>query len=500
MKKYFALILGILTITLGSCKKDFLSLENNPNVPSVAAPNLLLSAALRQSADVINGGLATSFSEYACYLGYISYSTGYQTSNVLEQYSFTTSNYDVWTPLFLNVSNYSALKSAKAGPYYEAIAKIMTSYDFEALVDNYNNVPYKAALLGTGNLNPTYDNGSDIYDDLMKQLDAAIVLIQGAPASAANPGTADIMFSGNMASWTKFANTLKLKLAIRQSNLTAKAAALKTAVQATQALGYLDGSVSATVNPGYANSDASGGQQSPIWLCYGFTQTNAAQAGNAIYQANTYAINYFLSNNDTLRATQLYHAYYTADDVNKMHPYFVSTYFGERNPPKGTVSKLGVGILKSPTMNANVLSGAEALFLQSEGVASGLISGSAAALYNAGITADFIDIGLTAAQAAAYYGQESIAYPTGASLEAQKKAIIVQKWAALDIYGALEAFNELRRTGYPDNIPLSKTAGANAPNQITRILYPFVEYSTNAKNVAAQGTINKFTSKIFWAK
>ena len=151
-------------------------------------------------------------------------------------------------------------------------------------------------------------------------------------------------------------------------------------------------------------------------------------------------------------------------------------------------------------MNAKVIGAPEALFLQAEAAASGLITGNPATLYNAGITADFIDKGLTAANATAYYSQPTVAYPTGGSFAAQQQAIIVQKWAALDVYGAFEAFNEFRRTGYPNNIPLSITATANPPNQITRIFYPFVEYSTNATNVAAQGTINKFTSKIFWAK
>lgn len=389
---------------------------------------------------------------------------------------------------------------AKAGPYYDGIAKIMTAYNYEALVDNYNNVPYSKALFGTENLNPVYDSGSAIYDDLMKQLDAAIVEIKGAPADAANPGPADIMYSGAMTNWVKFANTLKLKLAVRQSNLTSKVAVLKAAVAATQALGYIDGTNDAQVNPGYTNIDSFDGQQSPIWLNYGFTQAGGGQTGNAIYQANTYAVNFYLNNKDTARCAQLYTAYYTKADVNKLHPYFVSTFFGQRNPPAATVSKLGPGILKSASMNAQVLSSAEALFLQSEGVAEGLISGDPVALYNAGITADFLDIGLTAAQAAAYYSQPAIAYPRGGTLEQQKKAIIVQKWAALDIYGAFESFNEYRRTGYPDNIPLSATPGANAPNQITRIFYPFVESATNATNLAAQGTINKFTSKIFWAK
>jgi len=167
-------------------------------------------------------------------------------------------------------------------------------------------------------------------------------------------------------------------------------------------------------------------------------------------------------------------------------------------------SLIGTGILTSPSMSAVLLSAPESLFLQAEGVQRSIITiagSTPASLYEAGITASFEFDNVPNADAAAitYYGQTAIAYPTGGSLAAQVQAIITQKWAALDVFGAFEAFNENRRTGYPA-VPTSIYQGANAPHQVARIFYPFVEYATNAANVAAQGTIDKFSSKIFWAQ
>jgi Starch-binding associating with outer membrane len=141
------------------------------------------------------------------------------------------------------------------------------------------------------------------------------------------------------------------------------------------------------------------------------------------------------------------------------------------------------------------------LFLQAEAAAKGLIPGSAATFYNEGIASSFEADAVPNADAAAatYAAQPAIAYPTGGSIDAQVQAIITQKWAALAIYGSLEAFNENRRTGFPA-VPTSIFTSANAPNQVERIFYPFLEYETNAANVAAEGTINPFSSKIFWAK
>lgn len=499
MKKYLSIIFTVLAIAGSSCKKTYLGeLTQNPNTPSVASPSLLLTGALKTTAGILNGATSSAaagrgiYTQYAVWIGYLSRSTGFQVFANIDQYAFTTGDFNVWTPLYGNLSNYNAIINAKAGANYTAISKIMMVIGWQQLVDNYNNVPYSQALQGTKNLTPVFDTGSSIYDDLMKQLDAAITTIDGASATDLVPAGDDIMFRGDMTKWKKLANTLKLKLAIRQSNLAAKAAALKAAVQATASIGYLDAATDARVNPGYASSDASGGQQSPLYLNYGYTQSGSAQTNNQQYQANQYSINFYKNNNDP-RLSRVY-------SLNKDGEVIGSAFGGTQTiPAQKDPSKFGPGVIKSATMPAVILSGAESLFLQAEGVASGLISGDANALYQAGITASFVDEGLTAAQATTYYGQAAIALPAS-GLEAQKKAIIVQKWAAITGYGALEAFSEYRRTGYPNDIPLSVYPGVIAPNQITRIFYPVVVYSTNATNVAAQGTIDKFTSKIFWAK
>jgi len=150
------------------------------------------------------------------------------------------------------------------------------------------------------------------------------------------------------------------------------------------------------------------------------------------------------------------------------------------------------------------MSGSEGLFLQAEALQFGYITdpsktsaGTPAALYNAGVTASFTYLGVSG-DAANYLTQNP--YPTGGTAAQQQEAIINEKWKSLAVYGALEAFNELRRTGFPKDVPLSVYPGANPPNQVTRIPYPSVEYSTNSDVVAKEGNISVFTSKIFWAK
>jgi hypothetical protein len=443
----------------------------------------------------------------------------------VEQYQFTSNDFTgIWTSNYGNLTNYNAVLGATTNPDYQAIAKIMTVFDYEALVDSYNNVAYSQALQGVKYLNPVYDSGKSIYADLMKQLDAAIQMIQKAPASVIPPSSSDIMYGGDMGAWAVFANTLKLRLCIRVTNVSDLEATFATAVKATESLGYIDGKTNAAamVNPGYANVDANGGQQSALWHYYGTTQSGGAQPGKQTYQTNSYAANFYASNNDP-RLIEVYSGTTTTDAgtatnitagtaINTQNGVtIVSTTFGDSQPPLGTIdgkagasiapSLIGPGLLVSASQDAVIMTAAESLFLQSEAAARGIIGGSAAALYDAGITASFEFDHVPGADAAAatYYGQAAIAYPTGGALEAQVKAIITQKWAALDVFGAAEAFNEERRTGYPA-VPTSIYPGANAPNQVTRIFYPFVEFQTNAASVAAQGNIDRFSSKIFWAK
>jgi len=497
MKKYLSIIFATLTLAGSSCKKDYLELSTNPNQPVTTTPKLALTGALKITADITNnvgpGGLG-SYVNYACWMGYLSWSTSYQPNIALLSYQITSASYDYWTPLYLNIANYNALKASTTNPYYQSIAEIMIAFDYEALVDNYNNVPYTEALQGTKNLNPKYDKGSAIYDDLLKRVDAAIAAIQAAQKAAvppAAPGTEDIMYKGDMTKWLKFANTLKLRLALRQSNVAGKTSALKAAVAATQSIGYIDATSPATVNPGYLNSDATGGQQSPLWRNYGTTQNGGAQTNKNQYQANSYGATVLTSNSD-VRGFAVYTT--TSGAIS-------ATALGVTQPPAVAPSKVGSGLLKSATMDAVIMSASEGLFLQAEGVKSGYITTgglSAANLYNAGISASYADLGLTTAQANTYIAANP--YPAAGTDAQQEQAIITEKWKALAIYGAFEAFNEFRRTGYPNNIPLSVYPGANPPNQVTRIPYPSVEYQTNAANVAGEGTISVFTSKIFWAK
>ncbi|MGZ3763551.1 MAG: SusD/RagB family nutrient-binding outer membrane lipoprotein [Mucilaginibacter sp.] len=496
MKKYISIIAVFFTIGISGCKKDYLSLEVNPNSPSVTTPQLSLAGALKTAADIVNG----DYPHYGIWAGYWTPSGNYVPSSTLQQYQFTNTSFNGnWTDLYSNLTNLNNLevlasKDASLSNY-QAIAMIMKAYDFEQLVDNFNDVPYSQAFQPSTILFPAYDKGIDIYHDLGKKLDAAIALIN--KNSTVSPGTSDIVFNktGNvpvsteMTAWKKFANSLKLRLAIHVST-KASTDALVTDLASTAGEGYLDGTTEATANPGYANL---AGKESPFYGNYGFDASGNPVFGNVYYRANAFFVSSLTNNNDP-RLGAVYTPTTGSGGTQIVGNIFGDTQNSASNP--GT-SAIGSGLLKSPSQDAMLFSGAESLFLQAEAALNGYISGDPAALYQAGITASFKDLGLTAAQATTYYSQsnDNVGYATSTN---KQHAIIYQKYVSLFGTGNLEAYNEYRRTAFPV-LPSSIDPAAISATLPSRILYPLSELTTNSANLGKEGTINPFTSLIFWA-
>ncbi|AMR31062.1 hypothetical protein A0256_06300 [Mucilaginibacter sp. PAMC 26640] len=485
MKKYTSIIAAFLATgaILSGCKKDFLSQEVNPNTPSVTTPQFALSGAEKVAADIPN----LSFNVYGIWVGYAAPSGNFVPSPALQQYQFTTDNFNVFGTLFGNATNFNNLEVISADPAFakfKAIAMIMKAYDFQQLVDVYNNVPYTQAFQASTYLFPKYDKGADIYADLVVQLTAAKALID-ANGSATDPGASDIIFKGDMAKWKRFANTLILRLAIRQSKTNGATA--KAALPAAAGNDYVTDDFTVAANPGYTGSGFEG-QQSPFWRNFG-TDISGNPVGTSV-RGGAFALELLRGFNDPRLGKE--YALTTNDNVYR------GIVLGDPNAPQNPKSSnFGPGLLKGPTQDAVLLGSAQSLFLQAEAVTRGWITGDAQDLYQRGITASFVALGLTAADATTYYTQNLANVGWTASTD-KLQAIITQKYIAMNGYSFFEGFNEFKRTGFPAGVPRSidtKAIGNIIPN---RVFYPTSEYQQNSAAVGAEGTIDPFTSKIFW--
>jgi len=483
-------ILAIVSIEMVSCTKaDFDINSPNPNQPSVVSPDFVLSAALSSSANILLGGDAT-FANF--WMGYWA-PYGEQSPSVLS-YNLTSDSYaSNWDDTYVTLENYKNIIDNSRIPqnvYFLAIAKIMEVFHYQRLVDLYNNLPYHDALLKEHPF-PTYDTAGEVYKDLILELDSAVSIIKGADLlSVEDPGPSDVMFQGDMDMWIKFDHTLKLKILMRQTELTGGPAYITQNLNGLTTDDFLGEGEDAGVNPGYSNSSTA--QQSPQWRNVGFGTDGAPTGGNFYTRANSYGVNFYLATND-VRVKQIY-------DTNA-NGIYQGRAFGSNDVNQGNsvISGLGFGILQSPGMAALLIPAFESLFIQAEASQRGYISGDPSILYKKAVSESFrvLDVPDYVNAAQSFYSQASDKVNIDVSTN-KINTIILQKWAALNAFDPVESYSDWRRLGIPSDLPISVYPGTTATHIPYRLLYPTSEYHYNAANVNSQGTINQFTSQIFW--
>lgn len=491
IKQLTAGLLVLLLTVVAGCKKDYFDINTNPNQVTAATPELVLPSALANTGSYVT----TNFFFLNLWMGYWNWSGNYSINLSDKNYQFTNNfNVGVWENAYTNLKNYDYIDyqgAALKQPLLQGMGKIMKAFHFQILVDTYGDVPYTDALKGTSSILPKYDKGQDIYEDLLKQIDAGLALFKQG-AGTFNPGSNDIMFGGDISKWQKFANTLKLRILLRQSEKADRASLIQAQLATIKASGYgfLGPDENAAVNPGYVNST---GQQSPFYGAFFQVNGQPSQTNNQ-YKANGYAISFYKRTNDTRLG-----AFYAP--VPKTTNQYNGTLFGTTDVlVNSQVSDIGPGLLKSVSQPTPILSSHESLFMQAEAAQRGWIAGSAKDFYQAAITESFKNVGRTEAEATAYYSQAGINNVNFDASANKIEAIITQKWASENSVAPFEAWADYRRLGFPKDVPISLEPSVTTRQIPVRLFYPQSEYSFNATNVNTLGTINQFTSKVFWMK
>jgi hypothetical protein len=488
--KRFIILLTVLALLGTSCEK-FLSVdETNPNQASSVPANLIMPAALNNTAilTVTPGNYAFILEWYGCW----AISGGYAQDLNMTGYNITNSHFqNNWANSYLNLQNYDYIIKNSTTPQqrpWRAMAEIMKVFVYQYLVDCWGNVPYSEANKAEeGILKPKYDDQKVIYEDLVARLDTAMNIIASIPTDAEEPGDNDIIYHGDMALWAKFANTLKLRILLNQADMAGRESYISSNLASTASVGYIGADEGAMLNPGYVQS---AGKMNPFWERF-YKQDNSQQAdGLGYFVPGQDACDFLDANNDPRRLR-----FFTAYSGTLIQ----GNYFGTTllNLPSVT-SKLGPGLLQSFDQNAPILTDFESLFLQAEAAQRGFItSGTAQSFYEGAVTQSVVYMGGTADDAASYLAQPRSLVNWDASSN-KLQAIITQKWMALNGISPMPIWDDFRRTGYPDFIHFSQDPARLNDTPPIRLLYPQTEINTNNDNVRLQVTINTFTSKIFW--
>ncbi|RAV28585.1 SusD/RagB family nutrient-binding outer membrane lipoprotein [Sinomicrobium soli] len=490
-----SLLLLAAMVFVTSCE-DFLDVNENPNDPPISTPNLTLPVAQQHFAN-LNGTEMTYLGNYFVYNWAVP--SNWSANQEMLRYTITNGFYTMifeesYGEIFRNltyIETYEDEEGIVDYSAYKIISQVLKGFQYQYLVDLYGDVPYTEANQRAENVTPIYDDAETVYRSVIDSLTAAADLAMNMPNTYQDPGTADIMFGGDMELWAQFANTVKLRMLLRfsdtgQDNYIQEQIALIDANGA----GYIDADVVA--NPGYSSGTD---QQSPFWDYVGYDEGGNRQDRNRLTVATDYTISYLEDTNDP----RLEYIYAPSADEGEYKGVYQSVELPGSGFTETLLSRVGPGLLKGPDQDQPIMLLAEALFLQSEAVVRGYIDGGdaeAKALYNEAITASFDYLGVEES-VSDYYDQaiENVGWDASSD---KIEAIITQKWVALNGTSSIESWVELTRTGFPADLPTSNSSTRGAGVYPVGLVYPASEYSRNSNNVPAKTTDDAFTQYPFW--
>lgn len=522
MKKLI-IVLFMMGVFASSCKKTYLEINQNPNQPTQVTPNVVLSAALVGTA----ANQAGDFLNVNRWMGYWSRSGNYVPDVQTETYDIPSNYTDAeWSAIYTNLNNYDYIE--KKGheenlPFYIGVAKTMKAFNFAILVDCYGSIIYKDAFQVADKVQPSYDDGQTVYNDLISQLDSAFDYFEtaktfyaSAPSSTVTTDDQyDVMFGSvrtgstdpteRLIMWQKFVNTEELKLLIHQSavgsgTIQAEISKINERSATAGIDAFLGANESASVNPGY---QPSAGKINPFYgIFYSLTGPTSTQN---YYRANTYAVDFYSATGD-VRQAYFYGGYTLTPGSNyDGDPAALTNSF---TVPIGAPS----GVLKGFTQDQLILSDFESLFLQAEAAQRGWIEADARSLYESAVAQNFVYLYKDFEDPSIVPQDDAAAYLNGDifgngptedvnwdASEDKLRLILTQKWAALNGINWEEAWEDYRRTGFPttDWLDISHSQ-SHVANQIPiRFLFPQSEYNTNS-NTPTLPDKAQFTSKIFW--
>lgn len=473
--------LGIATllIAIQSCDKieDFKDLNINPNQTTSPIPSALLTnveSNLGANLGFDAGGINTGSGLYAQFYSETQYTE-------VSRYNKPNYNYDAYYvgPLedLQNIINFNSdpATAGTAAAYGSnknqvAIARILKARYVKFLTDAVGDLPYFNALKGnSGVITSAYDKQQDIYKDLIKELKEAVDQFDnGATVQG------DIVFAGNISQWKKYANSLRMLVALNMAKADPATGKTEFAAALSHSAGVISGnSDNFTINyPG-------GVFPNPFYNYYVLTQrldfSVSKTMTDQLSSTSDPRINVFGSS-------------------SKGFPYGLTRdnaiAFANANSDWAHIMNSAFSLTNSPY---TLISAANIYLARAEAAQRGWTAESVAAMYAAGIQASFDQWGL--GSAATYIASAPVALTPGTELQ----KIATQEWLAFFPNG-LEGWDVTRRTGFPVLIPAPGTTAI--PRRAT---YGTNDYSYNAANVAdaaARYTVNGIADsqfgKIWW--
>lgn len=202
----------LLILGTSSCSEDYFDVntpsgtaqEEQIRVSDLMAPVLLRTIQGQYSAELTYGNYSQNF------VGQGGTAAG------------ETSSASLWSNIYLYVlPNIKVIKEKAAAAnatHYAAVSDIIIAMNLGIATDSWDNIPYKEATQGEGNLYPTFDTQQSIYNDIFSLLDGAINALQAPDTSDITLGSEDLIYGGDTDKWLRAAYTLKARYQLHLVN------------------------------------------------------------------------------------------------------------------------------------------------------------------------------------------------------------------------------------------------------------------------------------------
>ncbi|MFZ5939865.1 MAG: SusD/RagB family nutrient-binding outer membrane lipoprotein [Bacteroidota bacterium] len=215
-------ILSFLLVTLlvigSGCTKDFDTINTDPNSPSIdlAAPDMLLTNAIESMTDRVHE-IFLGHEMGSCWAQHMAKVQYTDEDRYLPRVAVIN---NTWSSFYassgMDIATLISIGESTLNDNYRGVGLVLQVYVSSVLTDLFGDIPYTQAWKGGAAeaiLLPEYDSQADIYADMIAKLDTANAILD--PDGLEISG--DILFGNDIVLWKKFANSLKLRLLLRES-------------------------------------------------------------------------------------------------------------------------------------------------------------------------------------------------------------------------------------------------------------------------------------------
>ncbi|HTN36861.1 MAG TPA: SusD/RagB family nutrient-binding outer membrane lipoprotein [Arachidicoccus sp.] len=486
------LTLLCLVFALSSCTKDFESYNTNPNALNDAQTLAKLSTAFGPIEQAIYSNYQTAQNLSAdAYSGYMMsptpFSANYNLNYALTDGWNVNGFKDPYTLVMAPIKKIAEAGTREKAPEMWGVALLLQVEAMDRVTDRFGPIPYTKA--GSSLKSVDYDDQKTIYEAFFKQIDTALINLKayvGANPGKSTLGDGDLIYNGNFNQWIKYANSMRLRLAMRISKVDPALAKQQGEI----ALADPDGLLTTPADD--AKIAQSGGRQNDLWMITASWGDNRLGASFGTY----------LTGFKDPRIPQL--------AIPATDPKLGGKYTGIRvgiaikakADYEGYASLNTDGSSFNETSAQYIMTAAECWFLKAEAALRGWTgAGDIQKDYETGIQTSMDQWGVkignylkdATSKQIAYVDPKNadnnspalstitIKWDGAASKEHQLEQIITQKWIAMFPDGQ-EAWADYRRTGYPKLFPVvhNNSGGTISTEiQIRRLPYPAIEYATD---------------------